>query len=142
MNQVADHAKDWLTLALAGLGVTFAPHEWIGGMFLAFAGAALAMRLDPEQDKRELWLVMLGAFLSAHFASMAFTWAVAQGYAPQLPMQAVMAAAGFFSRIIVRILMRVGGLVDERVDDIADHAVDRILPDKKPGGDQPPRPEV
>ncbi len=147
MNQVADHAKDWLTLALAGLGVTFAPHEWIGGIFLALAAAALAMRLDPEQDKRELWLVMLGAFLSAHFAALAYIWALERGYVPPFPKQAVMAAAGFFSRIIVRVLLRVGGLVDERVDDIADAAVDRVLPDKParrtPDDDTPPpRPDA
>lgn len=52
---MADHAKDWLTLLLAGLGVTFAPHEWIGGMLLAFVAAAFDMRSDPEQDQRELW---------------------------------------------------------------------------------------
>jgi hypothetical protein len=37
-------------------------------MFLAMAAAALAMRADPEQDVRELWLVMLGAFLASHLA--------------------------------------------------------------------------
>ena len=67
---LADHAKDPLTLALAGLGITFAPYEWLGGLFLALAGAAFAMRSDPEQDWRELWLVMLGAFLASHIAAL------------------------------------------------------------------------
>lgn len=131
MNQITDHAKDWLTLALTGLGVTFAPHEWIGGMFLALAGAAFAMRLDPEQDRRELWFVMLGAFLAAHFAVMAQVWAEARGWIPIIPHQAVMAGAGFFSRHIMKILLRVGGLVEQRTDAIADAAADHIIPDKK-----------
>lgn len=141
MNQIADHMKDWLTLALAGLGVTFAPHEWIGGIFLALAAAALAMRLDPEQDQRELWLVMLGAFLAAHVAAVSYIWLLEQGYVPPVPKQLVMAAAGFFSRIIVRMLMRIGGLIDARVDDIADAAVDRVLPpqsERKADDDPPP----
>jgi len=115
MDPVTNHAKDWLTLALTGLGVTFAPHEWIGGMFLALAAAALAMRLDPEQDKREVWLVLLAAFLSAHLMAMGYTYGIAAGWVPVIPIQIVMAAAGFFSRIIVRILLRIGGMVDDRV---------------------------
>ena len=38
---LAGHAKDPLTLALAGLGITFAPYEWIDGLFLALAQGAV-----------------------------------------------------------------------------------------------------
>lgn len=61
----ANMAKDWLTLALAGIGISFPAHHFLGGLFMAFAGAALAARTQPEQDRRELWLVMLGAFFAA-----------------------------------------------------------------------------
>ena len=125
---VADHAKDWLTLALTGLGITFAPHEWIGGMFLALAAAAFAMRSDPEQDQRELWLVMLGAFLASHLAGLA-----ADKWTPTLPVQAAMAVAGFFSRRATRFALRLAGMIETRGDKIADRLVDRALgPATKP----------
>ncbi|WP_126975563.1 hypothetical protein [Frigidibacter oleivorans] len=122
-DQAADFAKDWLTLALAGLGITFAPHQWIGGMFLALAGAAFAMRSDPEQDQRELWLVMLGAFLASHLAAIAIPI-----WLPNAPVQAIMAITGFFSRRITRMALRVAGLVEARSDRVADRVIDRVLP--------------
>lgn len=33
-------AKDYMTLALSGIGISFPAHHFIGGMFLAFADAA------------------------------------------------------------------------------------------------------
>lgn len=130
-DQIADHAKDWLTLLLAGLGISFAPHEWIGGMFLALAAAAFAMRSDPEQDRRELWLVLLGAFLSSHLAAMGVHW-----YLPAFPVQVVMAGAGFFSRGLTRMALRTAGLVEARSEDIVDRAVDHFLPEKDKDKDQ------
>lgn len=127
----ADHARDWLTLALAGLGISFAPHEWIGGMFLALAGAAFAMRSDPEQDQRELWLVLLGAFLASHIAAIA-----AHKWAPELPVQAVMAVVGFFSRRLTRFALRLAGMVEQRSDKIADRLIDQVLPGTDERGDQ------
>jgi hypothetical protein len=126
LNGSADHLKDWLTLMLAGLGVTYLPHEWIGGIFLALAGAAFAMRADPEQDMRELWLVLLGAFLAAHLAGM-----LSARFLPELPVQSVMAMTGFFSRRITRFALRLAGLVEARSDRIADRVVDHFLPDKR-----------
>lgn len=123
MNAVGDHLKDWLTLALAGLGVTYAPHEWIGGVLLALAGATFAMRADPEQDMRELWLVLLGAFLAAHLAAM-----FSARYFPDFPVQAVMAVTGFFSRRITRFGLRLAGMVEGRSDVIAGRLVDKYLP--------------
>lgn len=121
-----DHLKDWLTLLLAGLGVTYAAHEWIGGILLAMAGAAFAMRADPEQDVRELWLVLLGAFLAAHIAGM-----FSVRYFPDFPVQAVMAGTGFFSRRITRFGLRLAGMVEGRSDKIAGRIVDKYLPETK-----------
>lgn len=123
---LAEHAKDWLTLALTGLGISFAAHEWIGGMFLALAGAAFAMRSDPEQDHRELWMVLLGAFLCAHIAAI-----MAHRWAPGIPVQAVMAVAGFFSRRLTRLALRMAGMIEDRGDRIADRLIDRVLPDDR-----------
>ena len=136
MNPVADHAKDYLTLLLTGLGITFLPHEFIGGIFLAFAGAAFAMKIDPEQDKRELWLVMLGAFLAAYSAIEVLQYAIQKNWVEEISPQPVMAIAGFFSRMIMRQILRLGGLVDRRLDPLATKWVDRVLPKD----DQDPRP--
>lgn len=122
----ADHAKDYLTWALAGLGISFAPHEWIGGMFLALAGAAFAMRSNPEQDRRELWLVLLGAFLASHLAAL-----LAHIWIPTFPKQIVMMGAGFASRHLTRIAMRVLGMVEERSDKIADRIIERVIPEER-----------
>lgn len=126
--QLADHAKDWLTLALAGLGISFATHNWLGGMFLALAGAAFAMRMDPEQDQRELWVVMLGAFITSHVAAIAvhFFW-------PAFPVQLVMLAAGFFSRRLTRMAFGFFTRVEKRTDAISDRVIDRIIPEKEDG---------
>lgn len=121
---VADHARDWLTWFLAGLGITFAPHEWIGGLFLALAAATFSMRMDPERDQRELWVVLFGAFLASHLAALC-----AHVWFPDLPKQLVMVGAGFFSRHIARFGLRLGGLVEDRSDVLADRIVDKILPD-------------
>lgn len=120
---VADHARDWLTLALAGLGITFAPHEWIGGMFLALAGASYARHIEPEQDRRELWAVMVAAFIASHAAAI-----FVQRWYPGMPVQLVMLGAGFFSRRVTRWALRFAGLVEDRGDVIAGRVVDKFLP--------------
>jgi len=123
---VADHAKDWLTLFFAGLGISFAPYEWVGGLFLALAGAAFAMRSDPERDQRELWLVLLGAFLASHLSAMA-----SHAWYPEFPVQVVMCAAGFFSRRLTRFSLKLAGLMEDRGDKIADRVIDKFLPAEK-----------
>lgn len=132
MNDQAAHmAKDWLTLLFAGLGITFLPHDWIGGMFLALAGASLARAWEPEQDRRELWAVMVAAFLTSHIAGI-----LAHRYIPDFPVQIVMAATGFLSRRVVRFLMRLVGLIEARSDTIADRLIDRVLPGNDKGDDK------
>lgn len=126
---LADHAKDPLTLALAGLGITFAPYEWLGGLFLALAGAAFAMRSDPEQDRRELWLVMLGAFLASHIAALIWQRWPGDWWTMHAPVQAVMLATGFLSRRLTRFALRLAGLVEARGDVIAERVVEHFLPD-------------
>ena len=122
---VADHAKDWLTLFLAGLGISFAPYEWVGGMFLALARAALAMRSDPEKDQRELWLVLLGAFLASHLAAMA-----SHSWYPEFPVQVTMCVTGFLSRRLTRFTLRFAGIIEDKGDKIADKVIDKFI-----GGD-------
>ena len=133
-----DHLKDFLTLALIGLGISLPAHDYLGGMFLALAGATFALRADPERDERELWVTILGAFLVSHLAAI-----VAARYAPGVPVQLVMASAGFASRRIVRwtyralgvVEKRALGVVERRADRITERLTDRVLPDDK--GDKP-----
>lgn len=119
---VADHAKDWLTLFFAGLGISFAPYEWIGGMFLALAGAAFAMRSDPERDQRELWLVLLGAFLASHLAAMA-----SHSWYPDFPVQVTMCVTGFLSRRLTRFTLKFAGIIEGKGDVIADKVIDKFI---------------
>lgn len=123
-----DHLKDFLTLALIGLGISLPAHDYVGGMFLALAGATFALRADPERDERELWVTILGAFLVSHLAAI-----VASRYAPGVPVQLVMASAGFASRRIVRWTYRALGVVERRADRITDRLIDRVLPDDRDG---------
>lgn len=126
MDRIVDHAKDFLTWLMLGLGVTFAAQAWVGGMFLAMAGATFAMKAQPERDKIELWAVLGGAFMVAHVSAM-----LVFHFWPSWPVQIVMASAGFFSRYIIRFLLRVAGLIEGKADKIVDRAIDRVLPDDK-----------
>lgn len=127
---VAQHAesfaRDWLSLLLTGLGITFLPHEYLGGLFLALAGASIASHFDTNTDRRAFWLVMLVAFFVSHIAAIA-----AQAWAPGWSPQLVMASAGFASRFVTRTALSVLGLLEKRGDSIADRIVDRFLPEKK-----------
>ena len=120
----AEVAKDWLTLLLAGLGITFAPaHEWLGGLFLGLAGAGLASKLQPEKDRLELFWVMLSGFLASHLAAlMAHVWL------PSVPIQISMMAGGFGSRFATRFALKALGILEGRADRIVDGAIDRVLP--------------
>ena len=126
-------ARDWLTLLLTGLGISFLAHEYVGGLFLALAGASIASRFDQETDRKAFWLVMLVAFFVSHVAAI-----VAQAYAPTWSPQLVMASAGFASRYATRTALRVLGLLEKRSDKIADHIVDRVFPSDP---NAPPRPK-
>jgi O-antigen/teichoic acid export membrane protein len=118
--------RDPLTLILTGLGISFAPHEYLGGLFLALAGASIASAMNRDQDRRRFWLVMLTAVFISHLAAMG-----AESIWPELPFQLVMALAGFGSRYLVKMMLRVFGILEERADKVADKIVARVLPDDR-----------
>ncbi len=120
--------KDWLVLALAGIGVQFPPHHYIGGLLLAMAGAAVATKFQPDEDRVELWTVIVTAWVIATIAAIGGKY-----YMPDFPPQVVMAAAGFFSRYIARLLLAMAGRVEAQTDTIFDRLLDRVLP-KRGGG--------
>lgn len=119
-------ARDPLALVLAGLGISLAPYEFVGGLVLGLAGASIASAMNREQDRRQFWLIMLTAMFVSTMAAIGTTY-----FYPGMSPQFVMAMAGFASRYIVRIALRVLGLVEDRSDVIADKVVDRFLPDDK-----------
>jgi hypothetical protein len=115
-------AKDWLTLVLSGLGISFAPHLFFGGVILALAGASLARSFSPERDERELISVLLSALIVAVISAE-----FAQIYMPAYPPQLVMFVGGFCSRYAVGTALRVMGLVEKKTERIVDGAIDKVL---------------
>lgn len=127
-DQAAGTVNDWLLWIALGLGVTLAtPLEYLGGLLLALAGAAVARRFTPEQNKMELWTVVLAAFFCAHVALI-----ITQHWFPDLgEPQLVMAVAGFLSRILVRMGLRFAGAVENKTDKLAERVIDRVLPEDR-----------
>lgn len=129
-DQVAEAAKDWLSMVLLGMGFTLHPYEWIGGILLGMGAATFAWQIDKrrsvERDLRAVGVVLGGSFLASHIASL-----IVQAYAPTFPVTLAMIAAGFFSSYIARIALRMAGLVEDRSDRILDGTIDRFLPHNK-----------
>ena len=63
---------DWLTWLLLALGVTFSGVEYVGGLLFAVALAMLTRNWWPEKDKREIWVVLLSAWLISTIGSVLF----------------------------------------------------------------------
>lgn len=122
---IEESLKDPIMLLLAAMGVTLHPHEWVGGMLLGLLGAAIAMKMQPERDTRELWLVVASAALSAHVAAM-----LAGRFLPDWQPQLLMLAAGFFSGVLVRMALRMSARIESKTDELADRLAERILPDR------------
>lgn len=122
VDQAESISRDWLTLALAGLGISFFPYAYVGGLFLALAGASLAVHFDKQTPRSHLFFTMLTAFFVAHIAVL-----MTQAWAPQWQPQLVMAGAGFASRYVARMAFRVIGRVEARGEEIADKITDRLI---------------
>lgn len=136
-----DTMQDWLFLLLLGLGIKMLPTEFFGGLFLAMAASMVARQWLQEQDKREVWVVLLSAAVLATFAAMVLSYLrtpAAPDWAelpPEFPIQSVMAFTGFGSRFIIRFSLRLMGRVEARGDQVADRVIDRVLPPAVGGGE-------
>lgn len=119
-------AKDWLMLLLAGLGISFQPHEFFGGLFLALFAASLARRLSPDQDDRG-FLVMMG---TAALAAIVTAEIMSYAY-PEIMPQLVMAGAGFVSSFLARTILQAAGAVEKKAPQITEHVIDRVMPDEE-----------
>lgn len=121
-------SRDSLTLILAGLGISLAPHEFFGGLFLALAAGSMIAR--HRKSNRKLLGIMGTAAFTAVIAVIITDQFDHWGYAPQL----IMAGAGGASSWLVNIFVRVMDGAQKRSGHIADRLIDRIFPPSK-GGD-------
>lgn len=118
--EATHYVRDWISLALGGLGVSVLPHEYFGGLFLALAAASVMAR--HRRDPRKIWLTAGTAALIATLVSIVWpdSW--------NIPVQIAMAASGFGSKPIVNFLSKSLDRVEARADDITDKIIDKVLP--------------
>lgn len=125
-------ARDWVTLALFGLGVTFSAEQYVGGMLLALAGASLATRIDSESRRLGIFGTLVAAFFISHITVIGV-----HAFRPEWPLQAIMGISGFASRYIARLLLRFLQRVETRSDKISDSVINRVFP-SDPSAPRPP----
>jgi len=133
--------RDWFSLFLLSIGVQFSANEYLGGLFMALAGAAIARAWEkelarkkncelPQESKSALLLVAATAFFVSTLVSVAV-----HSHFPGWSAPMVMAAAGFASRRIVYGALNVVDGVASRGDSIAQRIINKFLPDNR--GDPP-----
>lgn len=128
--QAADTARDWMFLTFTGLGITFQPHLYFGGLFLALAAASVARRQRPERDRLELWQILGMAALVSTVAAIG-VHALWPDIGPPLVPQMLMAACGWVSRPVVGVLRSLNDRIEERSTALADRIIDRVVPEDK-----------
>lgn len=126
--QAVELSRDSLTLILTGLGISLAPHQFFGGLFLALAAGSMIAR--HRKSNRKLLGIMSTAAFTAVIAVIITDQFDHWGYAPQL----IMAGAGGASSWLVNIFVRVMDGAQERSSHIADRLIDKLFPPSK-GGD-------
>lgn len=119
---------DWIALALIGIGVSFPAQYYLGGLFMALAGAAVARNLQPETTRGEFWLSMLAAFLASTMGAE-----LGAIYLLQWPPQLIMAICGFASRFIARAGLAFLGQLETRTDTLFDRVLNKVLPPRNGG---------
>ena len=120
-------ARDWFSLLLLGLGITFSPEAYVGGLLLAMAGASLATTLDSESRRLGIWGTLVAAFFISHLSAIGVHY-----FFPDFSPQLVMAVSGFASRYIARFFLRFLQRVETRSDSISDAIIDRYVSEKNP----------
>lgn len=126
--------RDWVSLFLLGIGIQFSAHEYIGGLFMALAGAAISRAWEKEQSRRKglppspesaptLLLIAGTAFFVATVVASAI-YSSFPGWSAPL----VMASAGFASRRIIYMALGVVDGLAQRGDAMAQRIIDKFLP--------------
>jgi hypothetical protein len=117
-----DLARDYVTLALAGLGISLAPHVFFGGMFLALAAGSLVARHRKSTKK------LTGIMLTAGIAAILMLLSTERFSYWGMPPQLLMAVAGGASSWMLNIFIRVMDGIQSRSDTISGKIIDRIFP--------------
>ncbi len=120
---ITDMLGNWLVLLLAGLGLSIAVNQFLGGLLLALAMAGVARRADPNRGRG---IGVTTAFTAAVLSIVAAMTVEAMSWPVPLPL--VMGVVGFFSRNLVSIAVRFGSRVEERQDELIDRVVDSVVP--------------
>lgn len=129
--------KDATSLILIGMGITFAPHVYFGGLFLALAGAAIARAWEKDQAEKaghplpkeggfRLFLVILTAFFVSTLVAI-----MVMHFWPNWSVQLVMAVSGFASRKVVVLALSVIESLSHKGDTIANRWIDKAFPPQK-----------
>lgn len=114
--------RDWVFLALAGLGISIAPYEYFGGLFLACACASLVARRRNDPRK---FVAVIGT--AALFATVAAIYGAGMDN-PMWPPQIVMLIAGGASGVLLNLIIKLMVRVEDRSTEIADRLIDSKLP--------------
>ena len=127
--------RDATSLVLLGLGITFAPHIYLGGLFLALAGAAVARAWEkdqaakaghplPREPNMKLTLVIITAFFISTLSAITVHY-----FWPEWSIQVVMAASGFASRWLVVLMINTLFSLSKKGDSLASRILNKILPE-------------
>lgn len=127
MQQIAWHnIRDAIAWCLAAFGISAEVHVFLGGLFLGFAAGYLAAIWMPENERRELRLMLFTALTFSIFVAILHPFTF-----PDFPLQAAMAISGFFSRYVVAILLKISGRTMIRSNDVADGLIEKFVPTTK-----------
>ena len=140
MEVITGTLKDWFSLFLLGIGVQFSTTEYLGGLFMALAGAAIARAWEKEMARKvggelppernaTLFLVAVTAFFVSTMTSI-----LVYAHSPNWSAPMVMAISGFASRRIVYTCLSFVEGVANRGDSIAQRVINKFLPDNRGDG--------
>lgn len=106
--------NDGVVIALAGLGITFAPNVFLGGLFWAIGGAMILREYSPSLRKTRRKLTIITASFLAVLAAICV-----HQYYPDFPVSLAMAIAGILSvPLVKRFAARETEIVDAVLDKI------------------------
>lgn len=123
-------SRDWLSMLLAGIGITVAPHVFFGGLILSLAVGSVIGR--KRQQESHFISVLITSGLAAIIALIAAQVWNFWGWPPQLIMMLAAAVSGWVVNIFVKIMDR----TEAQSGLIADRLLDRYLPHKNKDSQQ------
>lgn len=111
---LTDHLGNYIALFLGAFGLTMAVNQFVGGIMLALACAAISRTWDERPGGVTLKAAVTAVVFSI-IAAMILQWLAPD--APQVLMTLVMGATGFFSRTLaVKLVKRQSQIVDRGLD--------------------------